>query len=107
VSFDTKYRRLIDSIRHNSIKEENTAVQLDSGVDLLKSETTHQMNAWCRIKICDNDAGWATAHHEEYVFSNSIKSLPESKSCRSFSTLGNVPEEVESEDTYIKATLVV
>jgi len=77
VSFDTKYRQLIDSIRNDTVSEGDTAVRIDSGVDLLKSEGTHRINAWCRIKIGDTH-DWVAAHQEEYVFSESRKSLPES-----------------------------
>jgi hypothetical protein len=109
VSFDTKYRHLIDSICADTVMEENTAVRVDSGVDVLESGISHRINAWCKIEMGDTH-DWVATHEEEDVISRTTKSLSKSYSRPSFGTLGNVPEEVESEnedDTYIKAKKIV
>jgi hypothetical protein len=107
-SFETKYHQWIDSICDKTVYDENTTVLLDSGVDLLKSKTTYRINTWWEIEIIHPDR--ATAYQEKRLFSKASKSLSESTSCTSFSDLGNVPEEVESEDeddTCTKANKVV
>jgi hypothetical protein len=109
VSFDTKYRHLIDSICDDTVMKGSTAVRLNSGVDVVESGVSHRINAWCKIEMGDTH-DWVATHQEEDVISRTTKSLSKSYSRASFGTLGNVPEEVESEDegdTYIKANKVV
>jgi hypothetical protein len=105
VSFDTKYRHLIDSICDDTVMEENTAVRVDSEVDVLKSGISHRINAWCKLEIGDTH-DWVATHQEEDVISRTTKSLSKSYSRASFGTLGNVPEEVESDDDTYKPTKV-
>jgi hypothetical protein len=107
-SFATKYQQWISSIGDDTVCDENTTVLLDSGVDLLKNKTTYRINTWWGIEIIHPDR--VTAHLEKRLFSKASKSLADPKSYRSFSTLGSVQEEVESEDeddTYIKVNKVV
>jgi len=107
-SFKTKYRQWIDSICDDTVCDGNYTFRVDSGVDLLKGKTAHRINTWWEIEIVYPDR--AKSLHQKRLFSKESKNLSESKSCRSFSTLWKVPEEVESEDqhdTYVKATKVV
>jgi hypothetical protein len=107
-SFETRYHQWIDSICDHTVCDENMTVLLDSGVDLLKNKTTYRINTWWEIEIIHPDR--ITAYQEKRLFGKASKSLSDFKSSTSFSDLGNVPEEMESEDeddTYIKANKVV